>query len=91
MFSANVISFAVTDVNVITKASREVVPFSIEWEVTADALHVRSGAGLSYPIVDTLYKGDRIWGSITKKDNGYTWLQIGDNRRVAMQYLLELS
>ena len=58
MFSANVISFAVTDVNVITKASREVVPFSIECEVTVDALHVRSVADLSYPIVDTLYKGD---------------------------------
>lgn len=49
-------------------------PTATPWRciVTADALNVRSGAGVNYPAIGWLYKGDVC--EITANNDG--WLQI---------------
>lgn len=63
---------------------------SIEWmnqfEVTASSLSVRSGAGTSYNIVGTLYKGNTGYLYDTREitANGYTWVPIYNTSHTAL-------
>lgn len=62
----------------------------MDFNVTTDALNVRSGPGLSSPVVGTLYFGDAVtqYGEARTAD-GYTWIPIdaGQTQWVAAQFV----
>lgn len=67
---------------------------SHQYKVTATSLIVRSGAGLKYGQVGSLYKGDIVWGYGTEEDNDYVWLYVwNDNVSgwVAIDYVENIS
>jgi uncharacterized protein YgiM (DUF1202 family) len=53
-------------------------------------LNVRSGPGLSFPVVGTQPRGTRLDVWAFEQADGYTWAKIGDQAWVADKYLGKL-
>ena len=62
-----------TNTTQATASTTATEPAPMTCTVTAEALHVRSGAGLSYAVIGYLYAGDIV----TIKTQRGAWLDIG--------------